>query len=114
MLGKMDWAGLTDTGRVRPVNEDQFLIASLSKSMSSDPVDNLCYPDVYLDGVRLATQPDPYRKPPQPPLIATDINQFAVKELAGVEFHPGAATSPARYNAMGQGCGQLMLWTREK
>jgi len=33
MLGKMDWAGLTDTGRVRPVNEDQFLIASLSKSM---------------------------------------------------------------------------------
>jgi hypothetical protein len=88
--------------------------ASLSKPMSSDPVDNLCYPDVYLDGARLATQPDPYRKPPQTPLIATDINQLAVSELAGVEFHPGSATTPARYNAMGQGCGQLMLWTREK
>src|SRR5436309_2112127 len=33
MLGKMDCAGLTDAGLVRPVNEDQFLIASLSKSM---------------------------------------------------------------------------------
>src|SRR5262249_52960960 len=33
MLGKMDCAGLTDPGRVRPVNEDQYLIASLRKSM---------------------------------------------------------------------------------
>jgi PPM family protein phosphatase len=33
MLGKMDCAGLTDVGRVRPVNEDQYLIASLSRSM---------------------------------------------------------------------------------
>ncbi len=33
MLGKMDCSGLTDVGRVREVNEDQYLIASLSKSM---------------------------------------------------------------------------------
>ncbi|HYT94085.1 MAG TPA: protein phosphatase 2C domain-containing protein [Gemmataceae bacterium] len=33
MQGKIDCAGLTDPGRVRPENEDQFLIASLSKSM---------------------------------------------------------------------------------
>jgi protein phosphatase len=33
MHGKMDCAGLTDRGRVREANEDQFLIASLSKSM---------------------------------------------------------------------------------
>src|SRR5262245_805761 len=33
MLRKMDFSGLTDTGRVRPENEDQFLIASLSRSM---------------------------------------------------------------------------------
>ena len=33
MLGKMDCFGLTDTGRVRALNEDQYLIADLSKSM---------------------------------------------------------------------------------
>src|SRR5205823_2338219 len=33
MHGKMDCSGLTDPGRVREDNDDQYLIASLSKSM---------------------------------------------------------------------------------
>lgn len=33
MLGKMDCFGLTDAGKKRPNNEDQFLIADLSKAM---------------------------------------------------------------------------------
>ena len=33
MQGKMDCHGLSDRGKVREVNEDQFLIADLSKSM---------------------------------------------------------------------------------
>jgi protein phosphatase len=33
MRGKMDCFGMTDIGRVREVNEDQFLVADLSKSM---------------------------------------------------------------------------------
>src|SRR5712671_4478994 len=33
MRGKMDCYGLTDIGKVREVNEDQFLIADLNKSM---------------------------------------------------------------------------------
>ena len=33
MPGKMDCFGLTDVGKVRDVNEDQFLIADLNKSM---------------------------------------------------------------------------------
>jgi serine/threonine protein phosphatase PrpC len=33
MHGKMDCSGLTDAGRVRDGNDDQYLIASLSKSM---------------------------------------------------------------------------------
>ena len=33
MPGKMDCYGLTDIGKVREVNEDQFLIADLNKSM---------------------------------------------------------------------------------
>lgn len=33
MLGKMDCSGLTHPGLVRPANEDQYLIATLNKSM---------------------------------------------------------------------------------
>jgi serine/threonine protein phosphatase PrpC len=33
MRGKMDCFGLTDAGKVRPMNEDQFLVADLNKSM---------------------------------------------------------------------------------
>jgi protein phosphatase len=33
MHGKMDCSGLTDPGRVRETNDDQYLIASLNKSM---------------------------------------------------------------------------------
>jgi len=33
MRGKIDCYGLTDTGKVRKVNEDQFLVADLNKSM---------------------------------------------------------------------------------
>jgi protein phosphatase len=33
MRGKMDCHGLTDRGQVRPSNEDQFLVADLSRSM---------------------------------------------------------------------------------
>src|SRR5919199_780200 len=33
MRGKMDCHGLTDVGKVRQSNEDQFLIADLNKSM---------------------------------------------------------------------------------
>lgn len=33
MRGKMDCFGLTDVGRVREINEDQFLIADLNRSM---------------------------------------------------------------------------------
>jgi len=33
MRGKMDCFGVSDVGRQRPVNEDQFLLADLNKSM---------------------------------------------------------------------------------
>jgi protein phosphatase len=33
MRGKMDCCGLSDTGKVRQANEDQFLVADLNKSM---------------------------------------------------------------------------------
>jgi len=35
MRGKMDCCGLSDTGKVRWANEDQFLIANLNESGAS-------------------------------------------------------------------------------
>jgi protein phosphatase len=34
MPGKMDYFGITDVGRERPANEDQFMIADLTKSLT--------------------------------------------------------------------------------
>src|ERR1700730_18478995 len=33
MRGKLDCYGMTDVGKVRPVNEDQFLLADLNMSL---------------------------------------------------------------------------------
>jgi hypothetical protein len=43
-----------------------------------------------------------------------DLASFRVREYAGVEYYPGGATVPAKYNATDSGCGLLILWTRER
>jgi hypothetical protein len=41
-----------------------------------------------------------------------NLNDFSVKDLAGVEYYPGDATAPPQYHQ--SNCGLLLLWTREK
>jgi len=65
----------------------------------------LCYADVYIDGAimwmaGIGTKP------------LFDINQYRPGELAGVEYYPGGASIPAKYNRTGAGCGVLLIWTR--
>lgn len=43
-----------------------------------------------------------------------DLGAFAVRDYAGVEYYPGGATTPVKYNATDSGCGLLILWTRER
>lgn len=69
----------------------------------------LCYPDVYLDGVRLAALPDAQN----PAMVGVDVNQFSVTDLGAVEFY-NAASIPPKFNSTGAGCGALLLWTRER
>jgi hypothetical protein len=62
----------------------------------------VCYPDAYLDGVRMNRVGG-----------GVNLDDFQVSDLAGVEFH-NIATVPVQFNATGSGCGVLLLWTRER
>jgi hypothetical protein len=78
---------------------------------------------VYLDGAPLAHVPDTtrWRPPPHPrnvPVDPTeypiDVNQFQVRNLAGVEYYPDNTTMPAEFARPTRACGALFLWTRER
>jgi hypothetical protein len=43
-----------------------------------------------------------------------NLRDFPTKEYAAIEYYPGGATVPARYNTTSSGCGVLLLWTRER
>jgi len=68
-----------------------------------------CYVTVYLDGAVIYS-PAAIRPPPPAP----DMNRIPVRELAGVEFYPGTATVPPQFSTPNDGCGTLLLWTRER
>ena len=58
-----------------------------------------CTATVYVDGV-----------PDQDP----DVRRLFARDYAGVEFYPGPAEVPPQFNATGNACAVLVLWTREK
>jgi hypothetical protein len=64
---------------------------------------------VYLDGMRLYDAIVASRSRAMTP---PNLNDFSVKDLAGVEYYPGDATAPPQYHQ--SNCGLLLLWTREK
>jgi hypothetical protein len=43
-----------------------------------------------------------------------DLEKLSVNEFAGVEYYPGGASMPAKYNATGSACGVMLFWTRER
>lgn len=43
-----------------------------------------------------------------------DFNALLINQYAGVEYYPGGGSVPAQYNLTGNGCGVLLLWTRER
>jgi hypothetical protein len=59
-----------------------------------------CRSTIYLDGVNLGAQ---------------EVKQLPTgDQLAGVEWYASAAETPPKYNATGNACGVLLLWTRER
>ncbi len=102
---------------VKQVSSANFLLKSPRCSNGGQP-------DVYIDGVPLAHLDDPrwpmpkgrnrFTNPPDPRDFPIDLNQFAVRDLAGIEYYPDNATMPVQFSRTSSGCGALFLWTRER
>jgi hypothetical protein len=43
-----------------------------------------------------------------------DFGKMDGVNIAAAEFYDGDAASPPEYNSTSQGCGVLVLWTRER
>jgi hypothetical protein len=77
-------------------------------------------PQVYLDGVPLASIPTPdmLRRPggrvPAPETPPFDLSLFPVDQLAAVEWYPDETVAPMQFSHTSQRCGSLLLWTRER
>jgi hypothetical protein len=69
-------------------------------------------PQVYLDGVPVVDlQSGGRRAVANPP---TDLSQFDVSDLAGVEWYPDSNMLPMEFNHSSGRCGALVLWTRDR
>lgn len=66
-----------------------------------------CYVSIIQDGVRTY---DVTMRGVFPP----DFARLDGLNLAAAEYYPGGAESPPEYNDTKQGCGTLVLWTRER
>ena len=80
-------------------------------------------PAVYIDGM-LRNSPAKTgptlafskKAPPSNPLDTdeVDLTQFALSDLAGIEYYANTATAPSQFNSTSASCGALLLWTRQQ
>jgi len=66
-----------------------------------------CYVSIIQDGIRIYDTG--ISKGPVP-----DFNKMDGVNIAAAEFYDGGAASPPEYNTTANGCGVLVLWTRER
>jgi Carboxypeptidase regulatory-like domain len=64
----------------------------------------ICYPDIYLDGVRMVRAGGG---------VGADLGQVEASSLGAVEFHE-TGDMPPEFNSTGADCGALLLWTRDR
>ena len=60
---------------------------------------------VYYDGLRIYQFGDEE---------APDMNAFEGREFEAIEYYAGPSQTPPELNMTGNGCGVLVLWTRQK
>jgi hypothetical protein len=79
---------------------------SIPESMQCgrQPINSVCYLDIYIDGARFWYWGD--RPPP-------DIDQYVVRDIQAMEVYRGFAQLPAEFaTGNGKGCGAISIWTR--
>jgi hypothetical protein len=69
--------------------------------------------EVLLDGVPIGSQPV-VSAPGAAKIPPFNLNSIQISELQGVEYYPRGGMVPAEFANEGNGCGALMLWTRER
>jgi hypothetical protein len=70
--------------------------------LGADPKE--CYPDVWVDGVKVYTFNSGMR--------LFDVNSIPTNNIAAIEFYVGAARIPLEYNSSNSNCGVLLLWLK--
>jgi hypothetical protein len=63
-----------------------------------------CFAQVYLDDRIMNAG-----KPTEP----FDVNTIPIEQIAGIEFYPSPASTPARYSMLNSVCGVMLIWTRK-
>ena len=51
---------------------------------------------------------------PISPLDQRDLLRMHTYDYGAVEFYAGGAETPVEFNATGNSCGVLLLWSRER
>ena len=95
-----------------PFNSKYYLGASREQDRlrrvraSRDPhAPTGCWVAVYYDGLRIYQFGDEE---------APDMNAFEGREFEAIEYYAGPSQTPPELNMTGNGCGVLVLWTRQK
>jgi hypothetical protein len=96
--------------RFRMVGNKMY-VATMRKCAAGPAILNcrgtsVCPVTLYIDGLVVYTADRGQDAP--------DLSSYRVRDFTGVEYYPGGASIPVKYNATDSGCGLLILWTRER
>ncbi|MEW5916824.1 MAG: carboxypeptidase regulatory-like domain-containing protein [Gemmatimonadota bacterium] len=99
-FGAIGWIATTRDAGARP--QGTANMDDVDRRLGADP--KACYPDVWLDGIKLYSSNSGMR--------LFDVNSIPANAIAAIEFYVGAARIPVQYNSSNSNCGVLLLWLK--
>ena len=84
--------------RVETIGANDYQIFSLRGGAG---LSTACAPTIYVDGIRIPSDPESGNGLPVTP-----------EEVDGIEIHQSISSAPFEYQASGQNCGVILIWTR--
>jgi hypothetical protein len=89
--------------RIAPLGGFGQSAVSMRGNAGFDPNNTTCHMAVWLDGQLISTPGRPF-----------DLDTYLVERMAAVEIYLGPAETPMEFDAPGNGCGAIVMWTRER